>query len=89
MTTDVPTLQEQGFDIDNASVNYPGTMVPKGTPQAVIDKLAAVVPTMFQNAKVQKRMKAAGSPIKVMNRDEVLKMWDKRQKTLETLLAGL
>ena len=29
---DVPTLQEAGYDIDNASVNYRGIMVPKGTP---------------------------------------------------------
>ena len=34
---DVPTMKEQGFDIDNASVNFRGVMVPKGTPQPIID----------------------------------------------------
>lgn len=86
---DVPTLQEQGFDVDNASVNFRGVMVPKGTPQGIIDKLAATVPAMFENGRVAKRMRAGGSPMKVMNREEVLAMWAARQETLEALLAGL
>ncbi len=86
---DVPTMKEQGLDVDNSSVNYRGIMVPKGTPQAVIDKLAEKVPEMFRNKRVQSKMKAGGSPILVMNRDEVKAMWAARQKTLEKLLAGL
>lgn len=86
---DVPTLKEQGFDIDNASVNFRGVMVPKGTPQPIIDKLAATVPAMFENSRVQSRMAAGGSPMHIMTRDEVLEMWAARQKTLEALLAGL
>ena len=53
---DVPTLKEQGFEIDNASVNYRGVMVPKGTPQPIIDKLAATVPAMFENGSVAGKM---------------------------------
>ncbi len=86
---DVPTMKEQGFDIDNASVNFRGIMVPKGTPQEIIDQLAATVPAMFENGKVAKRMKAGGSPMHIMNREEVLQMWADRQATLEELLAGL
>lgn len=86
---DVPTLAEQGFDIDNASVNYRGVMVPAGTDQAIIDHLAAIVPTMFENGRVQSRMEASGSPMYIMNRAEVLEMWVQRQVTLETLLADL
>lgn len=86
---DVPTMMEQGYDIDNASVNFRGVMVPKGTPQAVIDHLAAIVPTMFENGRVQSRMEAGGSPMHVMTRAEVLEMWAARQATLEELLAGL
>ncbi len=86
---DVPTLMEQGYEIDNASVNFRGVMVPKGTPQAVIDHLAATVPTMFENSRVQSRMEAGGSPMHIMTRDEVLAMWAVRQETLEDLLAGL
>ncbi|MEM7238599.1 MAG: tripartite tricarboxylate transporter substrate binding protein [Pseudomonadota bacterium] len=86
---DVPTMKEQGFDIDNASVNFRGIMVPKGTPQPVIDKLAAAVPEMFKNARVEKRMKAGGSPMHIMTRDEVIDMWNKREATLKDLLEGL
>ena len=86
---DVPTLKEEGFDIDNASVNFRGVMVPKGTPEAVIDKLAEIVPTMFENGRVAGKMKAGGSPMHVMNRDEVKEMWAARQETLEGLLEGL
>ncbi|WP_299675814.1 tripartite tricarboxylate transporter substrate binding protein [uncultured Roseobacter sp.] len=86
---DVPTLKEQGYNIDNASVNFRGVMVPKGTPQPIIDHLAATVPTMFENGRVQSRMKAGGSPMHIMTRDEVLEMWAARQETLEKLLAGL
>lgn len=86
---DVPTMKEQGLDVDNASVNFRGVMVPKGTPQAVIDKLAASVPEMFKNKRVAKRMKAGGSPMHIMTREEVQAMWAARQETLEELLKGL
>lgn len=86
---DVPTMQEQGFDIDNTSVNFRGVMVPKGTPQPIIDKLAEVVPAMFENSRVAGKMKAGGSPMNVMTRDEVIEMWKAREETLKELLAGL
>ncbi|WP_299639253.1 tripartite tricarboxylate transporter substrate binding protein [uncultured Ruegeria sp.] len=86
---DVPTLKEQGFDIDNASVNFRGVMVPKGTPPEVIDKLAATVPEMFKNSRVAGKMKAGGSPMHIMTREEVQEMWAARQETLKELLAGL
>jgi len=86
---DVPTLKEAGLDVDNSSVNFRGLMVPKGTPQDVIDKLAAQVPAMFNHGRVAKRMKAGGSPMKVMNRDEVKAMWAERDVALQELLKGL
>ncbi len=86
---DVPTLTEQGLDVDDSSVNFRGVMVPKGTPQAVIDKLASIVPGMFSNGRVLSRMAAGGSPVHVMNRDEVLAMWEERDTFLRELLKGL
>jgi len=86
---DVPTLKELGIDVDNASVNFRGLMVPKGTPQNVIDHLAATVPGMFGDAKTLGKMKQTNSPVRIMNRDEVLAMWAERQTTLTELLATL
>ncbi|WP_420861131.1 Bug family tripartite tricarboxylate transporter substrate binding protein [Algirhabdus cladophorae] len=86
---DVPTLMESGYDVDNASVNFRGIMVPKGTPEDVIEKLAATVPEMFANSRVAGKMKAGGSPMHIMTRDEVKAMWAARETTLKELLAGL
>ncbi|WP_170560505.1 tripartite tricarboxylate transporter substrate binding protein [Ruegeria atlantica] len=86
---DVPTMMEQGLDVDNSSVNFRGVMVPKGTPPEVIEKLAATVPEMFANSRVAKKMEAGGSPMHIMTREEVIEMWAQRQQTLNELLAGL
>jgi tripartite-type tricarboxylate transporter receptor subunit TctC len=86
---DVPTLKEAGLDVDNSSVNYRGLMVKKGTPQEVIDKLAAQVPMMFKHKRVAGKMSAGGSPMNIMTRDEVKAMWAAREETLKELLAGL
>jgi len=87
--SDVPTLQEAGLDVDNSSVNYRGLMVPKGTDPAIIEALAEKVPAMFENGRVAKRMKAGGSPMKIMKREEVQKMWAEREEFLKDLLEGL
>lgn len=86
---DVPTMKEQGYDIDDASVNFRGIMAPKGTPKKIIDKLAEAVPEMFNNTRVVSKMQAGGSPMHIMSREEVLEMWAARHKTLTELLAGL
>ncbi|MBO6919197.1 MAG: tripartite tricarboxylate transporter substrate binding protein [Rhizobiaceae bacterium] len=86
---DVPTLMEAGLDVDNSSVNFRGIMAKKGTPPEVIDALAAKVPEMFKHSRVASRMKAGGSPMHIMTRDEVQAMWAKREETLKELLAGL
>ena len=86
---DVPTFKEQGYDVDDSSVNFRGIMVRKGTPQAVIDKLAKIAPTMFANARVAKQMRIGGSPIRIMDRAAVKKMWAERQTFLTGLLKGL
>ncbi len=86
---DVPTLMEQGLDVDDSSVNFRGIMAPKGTPQAVIDKLASGVEAMFGDAKVAGKMKAGGSPMRIIPRAQVQQMWADRQAYLTELLKDL
>ncbi len=86
---DVPTFKEAGYDVDNASVNFRGVMVPVGTDPEVIDMLAEKVPAMFASDRVAKQMAAGGSPMMIMTREEVQTMWAARQETLTELLAGL
>ena len=85
----VPTFKEAGFNVDDSSVNFRGVMVRKGTPQAIIDRLADAMPKMFENPRVLKQMKNGGSPVRVMNRQQVQQMWKKRQAFLTELLKGL
>ena len=86
---DVPTLMEAGYEVDNASVNFRGLMVPKDTDPAIIDLLAEKVPAMFENDRVIKQMGSGGSPMKILDREEVHAMWDARQETLQALLSDL
>ena len=86
---DVPTMQELGLDVDDASVNYRGIMAPKGTPDAIINILAAKIPAMFKDARVVAKMNASGSPMQIMTRDQVKEMWAAREDALKELLGGL
>ena len=87
---DVPTLREQGIDVDDSSVNFRGIMAPAGTPPEIVAFLAERVPEMFNNKRrVAKKMKDGGSPLRVLGRDEVAAMWKERQAYLTDLLAGL
>lgn len=83
---DVPTFKEQGIDVDDTSVNFRGVALPTGAPDDVIAKCAEIFPKMFNDKKVVDKMKASGSPMRVMTRDEVKAMWQKREATLKELL---
>ena len=86
---DVPTFLEEGVEIDDASVNFRGFMVPKGTPPDVTDVLAERLPEMFRDENVATRMREAGAPMRIMGREEVQSLWQRHQAALEMLLADL
>ena len=86
---DVVTFKEVGIDVDDSSVNFRGVAFPKGVPQDIIDKCAAVFPKMFEDGKVKKQMKNTGSPQRTMTREQVIKMFQERETYLKGLLAEL
>lgn len=86
---DVPTFMEQGVEVDDSSVNFRGIMARKGTPTEVVDYLAQRVPMMFEDKKTLKKMDSAGSPVRVIPRDQVITMWKEREAYLKELLADL
>lgn len=86
---DVPTFKEQGVNVDNSSVNFRGIMAPKGTPPEILSYLSEQAVAMFNNRRVQGKMKAGGSPMHIMSRDEVKAMWKERQAYLTDLLKDL
>ena len=86
---DVPTFKELGIDVDDSSVNFRGIMAPKGTPDSAITMLAKSMPAMFNDKKVIAKMQEGGSPVRVMNREQVQAMWKERQAYLAELLKDL
>ena len=86
---DVKTFKEMGVDVDDSSVNFRGVAFPKGVPQEIIEKCATVFPAMFDDKKVIAKMKASGSPRRVITRDKVIKMFQEREKYLGGLLKEL
>ncbi|WP_271272955.1 Bug family tripartite tricarboxylate transporter substrate binding protein [Aliamphritea hakodatensis] len=86
---DVPTFMEQGVEVDDSSVNFRGIMARKGTPDEVVDYLAQRVPMMFEDKKTLKKMDSAGSPVRIIPREEVITMWKEREAYLKELLADL
>ncbi len=55
---DVPTLREQGVPVDVYAFN--GIMAPKGTPQAIIDKLNAAANLALKKPEVREKLQQVG-----------------------------
>lgn len=58
---DVPTAKEAGVKYDISI--WSGIFAPKGTPKAVVDKLAAALDKALDNPDVQKRLQSLGGSI--------------------------
>lgn len=86
---DVPTFRELGIDVDDSSVNFRGIMAPEGTSAAVINFLAGRVPKMLRDKALLEKMKEAGSPMRIIDRNGVISMWRQRQTYLEQLLGEM
>lgn len=86
---EVKTFKEMGVDVDDSSVNYRGVILPKGAPKEVVDKCSAIFVKMFNDPQTLEKMKASGSPVKIMDRDAVIKMFQERENYLKGLLADL
>ena len=59
---DVPTFKEVGLEPVNRMAYY-GVLAPKGTPKAVVDKVAASVKKTLEDPAVRSRIEATGSLI--------------------------
>ena len=69
-----------------------GLKIAKVPPEEIkrrVDKAAKIVPVMFHDPEVVKRMKDSGSPMLIMDRAQVLEMFQKKQETLKALLSDL
>ena len=84
---ETPTFLELGLDIDNTSVNFRGFAFPAGVSEELIEYSAKVVQAMFNDPMVVQKMKESGSPLHIMSREEVQKLFAHQEKVLTELLA--
>jgi tripartite-type tricarboxylate transporter receptor subunit TctC len=59
MYPDVPTIAESGYPAFEA-LSWSGLSAPKGTPQAIVDKLEAALGSAMQSPAVRQRMESVG-----------------------------
>jgi tripartite-type tricarboxylate transporter receptor subunit TctC len=85
----VPTFKEAGVNVDDSSVNFRGIMARKGTPPEVLDFLSTRGEVMFEDKATKKKLSETGSPVRIVSREEVIKMWKEREVYLKELLADL
>lgn len=84
---DVPTVAESGYPGFQA-LSWSGLSVPKGTPQAVVDKLDAAIKEVMTSPAIKQRMESAGFVIPPLGQKPYaefmaseIKQWDSVIKT--------
>lgn len=71
----VPAMTEEGFAVAVPGGVWKAVFAPKGTPQPVIDKLAAAFKKMTENRQVITVLKQIGDEFAYMGPDEFSKYW--------------
>ena len=84
---DTPTMAEQVPGLDISLWN--GLFVPKGTPQAVKDKLAAVAERVVMSEKAQKLSQETGALVYWQNADEAVVRIDADYATIEEMFKRM
>lgn len=89
LVPEAPTMKELGYDLDIRSLR--GFYAPKGTPQEVVDKLAAIIKQAYDDPKYQEYMKTTGSNAIYMDPPAFAKYLEGELQTLSDLVrkAGM
>lgn len=84
---DLPTLAEQGIDMENATSR--GIFAPKGTPEEVIVKIEEAFKKATESSEVQEKIAELGSLIKFMPHNEYKPWLDDLQVKLDGLAENM
>lgn len=84
---DVKGWPLQGYDVDIPVSR--GIVVPKGTPQEIVDTLKVAMEKVSANADFQKKAEEAGLVTKYMNQADYIKHWDQMDAMVKPLLPEL
>jgi tripartite-type tricarboxylate transporter receptor subunit TctC len=81
----VPTVVEEGFSVTITGGTWKAVFAPKGTPRAVIDKLAAAFKKMTENKQAAAMLKQIGDEFSYKGPDEFDKYWRQEFQTFKEL----
>lgn len=83
----VPTFIEQGYrTLDDATTNFRGYALPAGVDEAIVEKAAQKAYAMFNDPIVIENMKKTGVPYRILDRQAMLRIFEKREAILKDLL---
>ena len=84
---DVPTFKEQGLDVE--FYLWVGLFAPKGTPDAIVQKLRVDARTAANDEKFKTAMKNVGDVHAYLDGPEFQKFWDQDAKRVEEAVATI
>jgi tripartite-type tricarboxylate transporter receptor subunit TctC len=84
---DVPTMKEQGYDL-NMGVTR-GIVLPKGTPDEIVEALDAAIAKVMALPDIQEKMKNAGSAKIYLNHTEYKAYLDKLDSEVDKVVGKL
>lgn len=85
---DIATIKEQGIDYEHTM--WRGLVAPAGTPQEIVDKLAAAFETAWNNSDYQAEAKAAGTMTEFKSGEEFKQFYLDNHETYKAMIeAGL
>lgn len=84
---DVPTLPEQGFDLDARL--WLGIMTVKGTPAPVLAKLREAIKKISDDTSFKTMMTRMGQQVDYLTADEFAKQWSTDQRALKAIIAQI
>jgi len=84
---DVPTLKEQGYDVE--FYLWVGLFAPKGTPDAVVNKMREATREAVNSDKFNTAITNIGDNVRYMDSPDFAKFWDEDAKRVESAVQSI
>ena len=84
---DVPTMKELGYDVEFGL--WVGLFAPKGTPDAIVNKLRDESKKAAATEQFKKSIDNIGDVVAYLDRPEFAKFWDEDAKRVEAAVQAI